>query len=74
MQVMGAPLIYAHKYKTNASYGCTIDVLISIKQCKLWVHHWCTHKYKTNASYGCTIDVLKSIKQMQVMGASLMYS
>ena len=73
MQVMGAPLMGApHKYKTNASYGCTIDVLISIKQmlCSK-VHHWCTHKYKTNASYGCTII---SIKQMQVMGAPLMYS
>ena len=42
MQVMGAPFVLVqmqvmmhqctHKYKTNASYGCTIDVLISIKQ------------------------------------------
>ena len=79
-----------HKYKTNASYGCTIDVLISIKKmqvmgaplmcsqvlnkCKLGVHHWCPHKYKPNASYGCIIDVFISINQMQVMGAPLMYS
>ena len=69
---MGAPL--THKYKTNASYGCTIDVLISIKQMQVMVPHWCTHKYKTNASYECTIDVLISIKQMQVMSAPLMCS
>ena len=63
-----------HKYKTNAGYGCTIDVLISLKQMQVMSYHWCTHKYKTNASYWCTIDVLISIKQMQVMCAPLMYS
>ena len=47
-----------HKYKTNASYGCTIDVLISIKQMQVMSYHWCTHKYK----------------KMQVMSAPLMYS
>ena len=63
-----------HKYKTNPSYGYTIDVLISLKQMQVMSYHWCTHKYKTNASYECTIDVLISIKQMLVMGAPLTYS
>ena len=61
MQVMGEHHWCTHKYKTNASYGCTIDVLISIKQMQVM-----------GAWY--IIDVLVSIKHMQVMGAPLMYS
>ena len=51
-----------HKYKTNASYGCTIDVLISIMGAQMQV-------------MGAPLmGVLISIIQMQVMGAPLMYS